>query len=277
MSESKDDAVAAVVAVMLILAVISLCIMAYTTTYVPGLKQQDEIDKSNDIRYAFERISSNTDNLISLKKNASFSETFPLGGGDVLLSSVKSSGTVELEQYVIGTLRIQGYSDVDIFATSVEYLPSYSSWEPQGYLYRNGTVWITKDKKNTLASATDFEKYGKMAPSVGCSYKDGTDKENETVGYQKPWLTPACFISPNGDQTLIVTSMTENPSRSHTTGSGYATVRVEAKTEEIARFTNIASPVAIDVVNRLDSREERITYNSGNLTIKMLNIEVSVQ
>ena len=46
----KDDAVSPVIALMLILAILATCMAVYTTTYVPGLKQQDEITHTGEVR-----------------------------------------------------------------------------------------------------------------------------------------------------------------------------------------------------------------------------------
>ncbi|MFA5453396.1 MAG: hypothetical protein WC248_07465, partial [Candidatus Methanomethylophilaceae archaeon] len=63
MKKNPDEAVSTVIALMLILAIISTCIAVYTTTYVPGLKQQSEIVHSEDVKYAFERFASDIDNI----------------------------------------------------------------------------------------------------------------------------------------------------------------------------------------------------------------------
>jgi hypothetical protein len=100
-------------------------------------------------------LSSDVDNLYSLGKPAHFSEPVPLGGGDILLSPVKSSGTIELEKHQIGILSIindSGTFSLPIDTINVTYTPSYSAWELQGYSYRNGVVWITKGEKQTPAN-----------------------------------------------------------------------------------------------------------------------------
>ncbi|MBO7388011.1 MAG: carbohydrate-binding protein, partial [Methanomicrobium sp.] len=109
----SEEAVSTVVAVMLILAILATCISVYTSTYVPGLKQQAEIMHSQSVEQAFLRFASGVDNIYGQKKSAKFSEPVVLGGGDVLLSSVKSGGMIEIHTDskngpVIGALRVSG-------------------------------------------------------------------------------------------------------------------------------------------------------------------------
>ena len=108
MKSDHDEAVSTVIALMLVLAILATCIAIYSATYIPGLKQQSEILHSGEVQYTFLRLSSDIDNLYSLGKPAQFSEPVLLGGGDILLSPVKSSGTLELTENQIGILNITG-------------------------------------------------------------------------------------------------------------------------------------------------------------------------
>ncbi|MDO5846432.1 MAG: flagellin, partial [Methanocorpusculum sp.] len=122
----KDEGIAAVVAVMLILAVVVTCMTLYTTVYVPQLKQAAEIEHSGDVQIAFERFASDVDTLYANGKNASYAEVVELGGGDVFLSPVKSSGTILIENQTIGSLYVGGVV-TKLNTTLVSYQPSYSS------------------------------------------------------------------------------------------------------------------------------------------------------
>ncbi|MBR5450047.1 MAG: hypothetical protein IKV78_01910, partial [Methanocorpusculum sp.] len=128
----KDDAVSPVIALMLILAILATCMAVYTTTYVPGLKQQDEITHSGEVKLAFERFASDIDNVIAQGKPAVYTEVLELGGGDVPLSPTKSSGTVEINTSKIGTYKINSGSEQDLNGIEISYLPSFTAWEKQG-------------------------------------------------------------------------------------------------------------------------------------------------
>ena len=182
----KDDAVSPVIALMLILAILATCMAVYTTTYVPGLKQQDEITHSGEVKLAFERFASDIDNLIALGKPAVYTEVLELGGGDVPLSPTKSSGTVEINTTVIGNYTVSGGgTEIPLNGIGISYLPSFTAWEKQGYLYKNGVVWITKDEKITPAQLTLYE------------VKDGKDRENEILAKWYPESPTDGIIIPN--------------------------------------------------------------------------------
>ena len=177
----KDDAVSPVIALMLILAILATCLAVYTTTYVPGLKQQDEITHSGEVKLAFERFASDIDNLIALGKPAVYTEVLELGGGDVPLSPTKSSGTIEINTTVIGNYTV-GSETKDLNGIEISYLPSFTAWEKQGYLYKNGVVWITKDEKKTPAMLTLY------------TVEDGKNREKEVL---KKWYHASSVIIPN--------------------------------------------------------------------------------
>ena len=180
----KDDAVSPVIALMLILAILATCLAVYTTTYVPGLKQQDEITHSGEVKLAFERFASDIDNLIALGKPAVYTEVLELGGGDVPLSPTKSSGTIEINTTVIGNYTV-GSETKELKGIEVSYTPSFTAWEKQGYLYKNGVVWIVKDEKKTPAQLTLYE------------VKDGKDRENEILAKWYPESPTDGIIIPN--------------------------------------------------------------------------------
>src|SRR5690606_33913742 len=129
--------------------IIATAIAIYSATYLPGLKQQSEIEHSRDVANAFVRFGSDIDYVISHKKTARFSEPFSLGGGDVLLSPVRSSGlvTIEGQPLVNVTVNVVGMPLMigDASLVDVSYVPSFATWEPQGYRWEYGIVAVTKD------------------------------------------------------------------------------------------------------------------------------------
>lgn len=234
----KDDAVSPVIALMLILAILATCLAVYTTTYVPGLKQQDEITHSGDVKLTFERFASDIDNLVAQGKPAVYTEVLELGGGDVPLSPTKSSGTIEIEETIIGTYTIGGVTK-NLTGITVSYLPSFTAWEKQGYVYRNGTVWIVKDEKKTPAQLTLY------------TVEDG--KESETKILKEVWYPSSKEIIPNFSVV---------DKKSEITGTSAVKLRLNATLgDEI-------TPISV-TLNDGTSR----TYTNARL----LNIEVSVE
>ena len=152
-----DDGVSAVVSVMLILAVLVTAVAVCSATYVPEMKQNAEILHTEEIEEAFLRFSSDVDSLYSLGKSAEYSETFALGGGDILLSPSKSSGTLRIQNSSLGELVI-GSNNRDLSTVNVTYVPSFSTWDLQGYKYEKGLVWVTKDTKEIPALLSIYTK-----------------------------------------------------------------------------------------------------------------------
>ena len=237
----KDDAVSPVIALMLILAILATCLAVYTTTYVPGLKQQDEITHSGEVKLAFERFASDIDNLIALGKPAVYTEVLELGGGDVPLSPTKSSGTVEINTSKIGTYQINSGSEQDLNGIEISYLPSFTAWEKQGYIYKNGVVWITKDEKRTPAQLTLY------------TVSDGKDRENEILAKWYP-------ESPSGSETVIIPNFSVVEKKSEITGTSTVKLRLNATLGE--PITSVT----------LTGDTEKIYTNAH-----LLNIEVSVE
>ena len=236
----KDDAVSPVIALMLILAILATCLAVYTTTYVPGLKQQDEITHSGEVKLAFERFASDIDNLIALGKPAVYTEVLELGGGDVPLSPTKSSGTIEIETKEIGKYQIEGGAETALNGIEVRYTPSFTAWEKQGYLYKNGVVWITKEEKVTPAELKLY------------TIQQGTDRQNETL---QKWY-------PASADTVIIPKFTVDGNKSEITGTSTAKLRLNATLGE--DMTNV-------IVTLVDGT---VREYSG---VRFVYIEVSVE
>lgn len=235
----KDDAVSPVIALMLILAILATCMAVYTTTYVPGLKQQDEITHTGEVKLAFERFASDIDNVIALGKPAVYTEVLELGGGDVPLSPTKSSGTIEINTTVIGNYTVDSETK-DLNGIEISYTPSFTAWEKQGYVYQNGVVWITKEEKVTPAELKLY------------TIQNGTDRQNETL---QKW-----YPAPSG--TVIIPQFTVDENKTEITGTSTAKLRLNATLSEGP------GPVIVTL-----NGEAAKTYTNARL----LNIEVSVE
>lgn len=142
----QEEAVSTVIALMLILGILATMVAIYSATYLPGLKQQAEIEHSHDVADAFARFGSDIDYAVSHRTNARFSEPFALGGGDVLLSPVRSSGTVAVEYQPLVNVTVLGTEPATASASlvNISYVPSFTTWEPQGYRWEYGFVAVTK-------------------------------------------------------------------------------------------------------------------------------------
>jgi len=229
---NHDEGVASVVALMLLLAVIVTFLSLYATTYLPALKQQAEIGQISSVKEAFMRFDNDMEHILSEKKDASYGEMIPLGGGDILLSPEKTSGTLsvgepELLFTITDNTESSGYSIVN-----VRYGTSFSYWEEQGYSWQHGYLNVTKGQRSTPLSYFTMEdmnsSMGRMNGGTGYagSFLEISGTPNTTAGYLGG---------------LDVTAVTIGPGeRTEASGNGACVLRVRSnittETREISSF-----------------------------------------
>jgi len=214
----NDDAVSTVIAMMLILGIIVTLLAIYSATYLPGLKQQSEIEHSREVANAFVRFDSDIYYVISHKKPARFSEPFSLGGGDILLSPVRSSGLVTIEERPLVNVTVtnttQGKMTGNISLVNVSYVPSFTSWEPQGYLWEYGFVAVTKGNVTVPQSS----QYTTISEA-----RAGSDRFLESFIAMSPL---------ENEIEITVVNLTRKEDGYFITGSGIATLGVNATASE---------------------------------------------
>lgn len=142
----KDEAVAAVIGMMLILGIIVTFLSIMNAVYIPSMKAQSEVIHLDSVRHEFLAFSSDIENTIAEKRAMKKSRILELGGGDVLLNPLKSSGTLSIEtpsfedQYMtIST------GSTEFFGNSISYTykPVGNFWIEQGYRWEDGVVNVT--------------------------------------------------------------------------------------------------------------------------------------
>jgi len=207
----KDDAVSTVIAMMLVLGIIVTLIAIYSATYLPGLKQQSEIEHSREVASAFARFDSDIQHVVWDKPNARFSEPFSLGGGDVLLSPVRSSGSLTItraEEPLVSVTIDNGAQTVrNASLVNISYVPSFTAWESQGYRWEYGFVAVTKDG---------------VAVPQSSRYNTRNEALNETI-QRFVDLEPA-----GTDIEITVVNLTSRENEWFATGSGIATLGLNA-------------------------------------------------
>ncbi|MFA7694623.1 MAG: hypothetical protein WCX63_03710 [Methanoregula sp.] len=159
----REDAVAPVIAAMLVLAVIVTFFAVWNATAIPAMKEQAEVSHLQEVESGILRFSSDIESAASTPNSMTLSERIPLGGGDVLFSSTKSGGMLAVYN---GSL----YMMMDIYNTSgsgayqqmdnqkfrlanFSYQSSSNFWQDQGYTWSHGYVNVTK---GTLATPLEF-------------------------------------------------------------------------------------------------------------------------
>jgi len=220
----NDEAVSTVIAMMLILGIIATVIAIYSATYLPGLKQQSEIEHSREVANAFVRFGSDIDYVISHKKTARFSEPFSLGGGDVLLSPVRSSGLVTItgQPLVNVTVIRAGGGEVTGNASlvNISYVPSFTTWEPQGYRWEYGFVVVTKGNV-TVPQSSDYDTRDEALAKRGDEFLKRFVELDLNLSGASPGIT-----------ITVVNLATSKGGKSFITGSGIATLEVDATVSE---------------------------------------------
>jgi hypothetical protein len=145
----KDDAIAPVVAVMMILVVVVTLFGIWNAIYLPGFKQQAEVEHLKDVEVSFHKIDENIRSMIVLRRTGAMTETIPLGGGDLIIHQARSGGnlTIGPEELVI-TVSIDTYH-INSYIIPITYSPVSNFWQDQGYEWRYGIVNVTKGTVST--------------------------------------------------------------------------------------------------------------------------------
>ncbi len=148
----RDDAVAPVIAVMLILAAIVTFLSVWNAVYVPSMKQSAEVEHLRNVESAFMHFSSDMERAVSTRQDhLTLSEPVPLGGGDFFFNTLRSSGSIFVrnEQKPIyyltlydGTGAIMGEMNGTLVNLSYESQGNF--WQDQGYNWQYGYLNVTK-------------------------------------------------------------------------------------------------------------------------------------
>jgi hypothetical protein len=143
----RDEAVSPVIAVMLILAAIVTFMSVWNAIYVPSMKESSEVEHLGEVETAFVHFSSDLYFAASSHQDhLSFSEPVPLGGGDVVVNLIKSSGTIQV-QNENNPVYMLTFSDGTVVTGTIVnffYEPVGNFWQDQGYSWQYGYINVTK-------------------------------------------------------------------------------------------------------------------------------------
>lgn len=231
-----EAGVASVVALMLLLAVIVTFLSLYATTYLPALKQQAEIEQVTSVKEAFMRFDNDIDHVISDGTNATYGETVPLGGGDILLDPEKSSGLLSVGNQTIYTINLNGGSSgpvtIPVSIVNVSYVPSYSFWEAQGYSWQYGYINVTKGDRQTPLS------YNTM----------GDVNKRRIPGYAGRFFE----VTNTSLDSLVITAVTMEPSevpgdKNFVSGNGACVLRINATVTSSSSDASPGNPLTFSI------------------------------
>lgn len=248
----NDDALAPVVAVMMILVVAATLLSIWNAIYLPDLKQQAEVEHLKGVEEGMVRFSNDIDNAIYLWRNGTQSESIPLGGGDILLSSLRSGGELrirQLDQATI-TINVDGTEYYGHLST-ITYQPVSNFWISQGYSWANGTVNVSKGPVSVPINLPDQYTHSRdiFLNHLVQPFEYSPDHHNITIRMVN--ITP-------GSQTNI------------TSGNGISYLKLNAVVVVLPELTGV-SGVSVNGISSGD-----LVY-PANVTIERLDIILSAE
>jgi hypothetical protein len=176
----NDEAISPVIAVMLILVVVVTFQAVYNTTYLPSLKEQAEIEHIGEVETAFLRFAAAMENAASLKRDLQLKESMPLGGGDILLHSMKSGGSLEVTQDdCLFEIACNG-TTFPANLVQYSYTPVGNFWEEQGYSWRYGYVNVTRGELATPLQYCSMADVAVASPDFARTFIDFEDEGGST-------------------------------------------------------------------------------------------------
>lgn len=262
-----EDAVSPVVAFMLLLMVVVSFLSLLNAYYIPSLKEQAEVEHLASVEVVFSGIGRDIDRLVSYREDGVIHALVPLGGGDVLFSPVRSSGSLRLSggRDLVAVTIFQESGDPFLFTTSIwnlSYHPVGNFWVNQGYLWEMGVVNVTKGSR-----------------SVWLSYTAGEDAEAARNQFVRVLAAPRIReLSSSADGQVprhlqvSLSTMAVSPSDSFVSGNGGAGVDLlmQRSLKEMQNVTGIR----VDLNSgTLEAEREQIV--SGLVTLNTTRFGVS--
>jgi len=172
----NDDALSPVVAMMLILTVVVTLFSLWNTTYLPGLKQQAEVEHLKQVEEGMVRIDSAIKDAIYYRHDGALSVPVPLGGGDIMFNNLRSGGELRVsrDDEAVMTLTLNpGNVIFEGFLSNITYMPVSNFWIDQGYTLQNGSMSITKGGLKTPRDIDYQEDESSFADSLFHCVNDG--------------------------------------------------------------------------------------------------------
>jgi len=177
----NDDAVAPVIAVMLILAAAAMAFAVFNGVYIPSVKEAAEIEHLHAVETSFQQFSSDIERAVSDRKDGTaLSEPVPLGGGDVFLNPLRSAGSLsiineDIPVYYLILMTDDGMQFRNGTLVNISYTPAGNFWQDQGYRWQYGFLNVTKYGKrqvplsysNMTEVTSAFQKRGPLAAFAG--------------------------------------------------------------------------------------------------------------
>ena len=245
-----DDAVAPVVAAMLVLAVIVTFFSVWNAVYLPSLKEQSEMAQDRDAVSAISRFSADISTAAALKREMTTSQPFPMGGGGTIFSPLSSAGTLRVNEeprllYTVGITDSGIDYETQGRLVNFSYRPVNDFWIDQGYTWHYGYLNVTQGSSLHGADGADL--------STPLSYPSMKDAYNSTAsaGFARslveieaiPWYNSSANCS---HITVSSVSFSREPDASFISSNGIGTLSLAAAVNETEYgIPEITSPNAL--------------------------------
>ncbi len=234
----KDDAVAPVIAIMLILATIVTFYSLWNAHVIPSLKQSSEVDHLHNVESAFQHLSSDIERAVAFKQdNLVFSEPVQMGGGDTAFDSLRSAGSlyVRNESQPVYTLTLYDRSGnamatMDGTLVAVSYEPVGNYWQDQGYSWQYGYINVTKYR--TLETPLGY--YTMTNVRNGFEGDGSLGAFARSFGTAEYTMNQSAMPGNCSAITLIATNLTALQDRNFASGNGYGTVKAKSTVKTIS-------------------------------------------
>jgi len=197
----NDDAIAPVVAVMMILVVAVTLLSIWNAIYLPDLKQQAEVEHLKEVEEGFREIDSDISHMVSLNRSGIVKVSIPLGGGDIMLHQAKSGGTLALKEPYV-QIKVYEQSDPtnprEAYILPIQYTPVSNFWVNQGY------TWGTYLNVSKGSVTTPLE-FGQMDDvEVGHYIRINTDSNPISIAVLNLTQGEPSSVSGNGIATIYM-------------------------------------------------------------------------
>lgn len=257
----KDDAIAPVIAVMLILAAVVTVYAIWNAVYVPAEKESSEIEHLKNVESAFQHFSSDLEFAVTSHQNhLLFSEPVQLGGGDVSVNLLKSSGTLQVQtedkpvyNITFANSKWPPSSQTQEFNATManfSYEPTNNFWQDQGYRWQYGYINVTK--YGSIQSPLNFYNMTSVNNSLYFGALKTLPQSFTWVDSTRNWSGE---MNANGENCssldIYAVSVAAAPEKTFVSGNGYGTLRLESTFFK----STIGSPV---------TNADTITFGAGD-------------
>ncbi|GEM_PF-6977725 len=247
-----EDAIAPLVAMLLILAAVVTLLSVYNSSYMPQLKEKAEITHLEEVSSSFKNYVTYIENSAREKKEGTISIPVKLGGGDVFLSPGKSGGALYVGDCTT-VISVQNENNTMMNGTvcSLDFGTVGNFWHERGYSWNYGIVNITEFSKSTplsFAGMDDASDYienvsGFPGSLVDISFRGGYVPRFDAYGN---------FTGTSYNCTAVyvdIVRLKGDPGNNYVSGNGDAVISVDTSTSPVVNMTGSRLNFTITDIN----------------------------